>query len=195
VLRALTEPHAHSLIAIQEADASTDFGTDGAFFADKDTCAEHTDKDYTYKLCFFNRVTQDKRGGGGSTTLGKWKRWENDKPVMVFEGASGAASLRSLKRARIADGDRCHNGPARSVRVSTECGSAVKLASVAEPSRCVYAMVLSTPAACTGAPGSTASVDVEQRQQQQSASPPSSSGDAAFPYPAQYAAPPQHTEL
>jgi protein kinase C substrate 80K-H len=38
-------------------------------------CIEYTDREYVYKLCFFQQTTQKPRHGGGETKLGSWKSW------------------------------------------------------------------------------------------------------------------------
>jgi protein kinase C substrate 80K-H len=45
-------------------------------------------------------------------------------------------------------GERCWNGPSRSITVYLRCGGENVLAEVEEPSRCEYAATLYTPAAC-----------------------------------------------
>lgn len=48
----------------------------------------------------------------------------------------------------VAGGQRCWNGPDRSITVTFECGSADAMLSVDEPEKCAYAARFSTPAAC-----------------------------------------------
>lgn len=46
-------------------------------------------------------------------------------------------------------GQRCWNGPSRSLRVELACGPEDVLSAVAEPETCAYTAVLETPAACS----------------------------------------------
>lgn len=46
------------------------------------------------------------------------------------------------------NGDRCWNGPDRSLKVRLRCGLKDELMDVDEPSRCEYVAILSTPALC-----------------------------------------------
>lgn len=45
-------------------------------------------------------------------------------------------------------GDKCWNGPQRSISVKLECGSDNIIKSVSEPSTCVYEMIFITPIVC-----------------------------------------------
>jgi len=50
---------------------------------------------------------------------------------------------------KFANGDRCWNGPARSLRVEMQCGRANELVDVDEPAKCEYRAKLKTPALCS----------------------------------------------
>ncbi|KAK8811480.1 hypothetical protein WA158_003214 [Blastocystis sp. Blastoise] len=52
------------------------------------------------------------------------------------------------KQMSFTGGERCWNGPERSIIVTLECGEEVSLHSVSEPSTCVYNAILVTPTAC-----------------------------------------------
>lgn len=83
------------------------------------------------QVCLFGDATQ--KEGHSKVSLGKWMGGLH-MSELVFEG-----------------GQSCWQGPKRSMRVKLQCGSAEQLHSVEEPSRCEYAAVLSTPAACSTA--------------------------------------------
>ena len=81
---------------------------------------------YKYEVCPFGDAKQD------TTKLGTMKALELKEPrTMVFSS-----------------GERCWNGPSRSITVTLRCGGENVLAEVEEPSRCEYAATLYTPAAC-----------------------------------------------
>jgi protein kinase C substrate 80K-H len=84
---------------------------------------------YTYKVCAYKKATQAE--GHSSTNLGRWDKFEESYRVMQFS-----------------NGDRCWNGPDRSLKVRLRCGLSNELNDVDEPSRCEYVAVLSTPALC-----------------------------------------------
>ncbi|KAL3683489.1 hypothetical protein R1sor_001511 [Riccia sorocarpa] len=106
-----------------------DYGKDGEFYSFHDKCFELKDKKYTYKVCPFKDATQQE--GHSTTRLGRWQGFKDDYKSMVYE-----------------HGDRCWNGPERSLRVKMRCGTKLELRSVDEPSRCEYVAELSTPAMC-----------------------------------------------
>lgn len=112
-----------------------DYGQNEEFAPLDGECFEYTDLEYVYNLCLYNKATQKSRSGGSDVHLGHWNTWV---------GPPGAKYTK-MKYDR---GVTCWNGPARSTIVTLTCGIENKLMSVTEPSRCEYAMELSTPAIC-----------------------------------------------
>ncbi|XP_060080704.1 glucosidase 2 subunit beta-like isoform X2 [Ylistrum balloti] len=114
-----------------------DFGNDEEFSVLKDQCFEYTDREYTYKLCAFDRASQRPKSGGSETSLGTWGKWsgpENDR-----------YSSQLYER-----GQNCWNGPDRSVKVHFKCGPENQLTNAYEPSRCEYAFDFISPVSCSG---------------------------------------------
>ena len=112
-----------------------DYGVAFEFATLHDQCYEYTDREYTYKMCAFGKVTQKSKSGGRETNLGTWGKWY---------GPSG--NLYSVMRYE--NGEKCWNGPNRSATITLVCGTENQLLSASEPNRCEYAMEFSTPAVC-----------------------------------------------
>ncbi|XP_006816140.1 glucosidase 2 subunit beta-like [Saccoglossus kowalevskii] len=112
---------------------SLDLGGDNEFYFLEGKCFEYHDKEYTYKFCPFEKVSQKK--SGKETSLGKWKGWEgpegNKYSKMKYDG-----------------GERCWNGPDRSTLVNLRCGIDNVVITAFEPNRCEYEMEFKTPALC-----------------------------------------------
>ena len=109
-------------------------------------CYKLTVEQYAYEVCPFGDAKQD------TTRLGTMQPVDvNDPRTMVFNG-----------------GERCWNGPARSITVSLRCGGGGnRLADVEEPSRCEYAAKLYTPAACD--PGEVDALERELAEMEEEA--------------------------
>lgn len=123
-------------IADLENDLKVDYGSRNEFKKVKENgCIEYTDREYTYKLCPFDKASQRPKDGGMETNLGYWGVWngpsENPYSAMKYD-----------------KGQNCWNGPDRSVVVKISCGTENKIVSASEPSRCEYEFQFQTPAAC-----------------------------------------------
>ena len=94
---------------------------------------------YAYSVCPFAESTQD------GTRLGRMAELEATDASDVDGGDD---EKKTATRFLFRDGERCWNGPSRSISVSLTCGAAERLFAVTEPSRCEYAAVLATPAVC-----------------------------------------------
>jgi len=110
-----------------ESELSLDFGPDNVWWSLRDSCFELAADGYTYKMCPFDKSRQN------SVELGKWAGFKegSDYKVLLFE-----------------NGQKCWNGPKRSLTVTARCGSDNQLLHVEEPSMCEYTAEFITPAAC-----------------------------------------------
>ncbi|XP_057781151.1 LOW QUALITY PROTEIN: glucosidase 2 subunit beta [Salvia miltiorrhiza] len=106
-----------------------DFGPEKEFFSFYGQCFESKQNKYVYKVCPFKQATQEE--GYSTTRLGSWEKFEESYRVMHFM-----------------NGDKCWNGPDRSLKVRLRCGLKNELTDVDEPSRCEYLAFLATPALC-----------------------------------------------
>ncbi|XP_008221020.1 PREDICTED: glucosidase 2 subunit beta [Prunus mume] len=119
----------HSRISSLTQKLKHDFGPNKEFYSFYDRCFESKQNKYVYKLCPYKQASQVE--GHSTTRLGSWEKFEDSYKVMVF-----------------ANGDKCWNGPDRSLKVRLKCGLKNEVADVDEPSRCEYVALLSTPALC-----------------------------------------------
>ena len=124
-----------SSISDVEKYLDIDMGTAEEFSQLYGNCYEFTDREYVYKLCPFDKVTQRSKNGGRETSLGNWDKWNG-------EGENKYSSM------KYSNGEHCWNGPHRSTAVTLKCGSEEALVSASEPNRCEYAMDLVTSAIC-----------------------------------------------
>ncbi|XP_024974361.1 glucosidase 2 subunit beta-like isoform X1 [Cynara cardunculus var. scolymus] len=106
-----------------------DFGPEKEFYSLYGRCFEIKENKYVYKVCPFKEASQLE--GHSTTHLGHWDKFEESYRIMLFS-----------------TGDKCWNGPYRSLTVRLRCGSKVEVSDIDEPSRCEYAALLTTPALC-----------------------------------------------
>lgn len=115
------------------------FGEKNEFAPLYDKCFEYTDREYIYKMCAFQKVTQKGKHGGRETSLGTWGSWRGPSgspyTVMKYE-----------------NGEKCWNGPNRSATITLTCGTEDRLVDASEPNRCEYSMEFSTPLVCEAPP-------------------------------------------
>ncbi len=135
---------ADSELKTAEADESADFGPDGVFFSLKGQCVSFRAGAYTYEACPFAGAKQD------HTSLGTFAGWEP---------RAGSSDV-NYGEMVFKNGATCWNGPARSLRLSFECGVKDEMLSIDEPEKCTYTARMTTPAACTAAATSALVLDL-----------------------------------
>ncbi|KAL1195223.1 Glucosidase 2 subunit beta [Cardamine amara subsp. amara] len=118
-----------SRISSLEKKQKQDFGPEKEFYSFHGRCFESKQGKYTYKVCGYKEATQEE--SYSKTRLGEWDKFENSYQFMSYTS-----------------GEKCWNGPDRSLKVKLRCGLKNELMDVDEPSRCEYAAILSTPARC-----------------------------------------------
>jgi len=101
------------------------------WFAMIDACVSKLIQQYKYKICYFGTAKQD------SISLGSFEGWD-----------SITGSFSSSPVMKFTHGQRCHDGPARSLSVQLTCGAVEELLDISEPSRCSYEAHIVHPAAC-----------------------------------------------
>ncbi|KAI8818404.1 glucosidase II beta subunit-like-domain-containing protein [Fimicolochytrium jonesii] len=118
----------------------TDFGPAGVWEKIFKDCVSLDTSEYTYEVCLLDRASQKQKNGGHGPSLGSFQKWGRR------DGKETAAD--KYKYMMYDHGERCWNGPERSVQVQVECGRETKLLSVVEMSKCEYDAKMTSPAAC-----------------------------------------------
>ncbi|XP_056153416.1 N-acetylglucosamine-1-phosphotransferase subunit gamma [Lampris incognitus] len=99
-------------------------------------CFSYIESTYKYEFCPFHNVTQHEqsfRWNAYNGILGIWQEWE------IANNTFTGMWMR--------EGDACGNKN-RQTKVVLICGGSSKLASVSEPSTCVYTLTFETPLVC-----------------------------------------------
>ena len=118
-----------------DKEVNLDLGPDSAFYSLVNQCFDFKEKEYTYTFCPFDKASQ-KPKHGGETSLGKWGEW-------------AGPSDNKYSQMKMTKGQRCWNGPDRSLTVHFQCGQENQIMSTSEPSMCEYVMYFKTPGICT----------------------------------------------
>ncbi|KAJ5082101.1 Glucosidase 2 subunit beta [Penicillium argentinense] len=132
----------------ERADLEKDYGTAGIFRALKGQCVQQDAGEYTYEHCFLESTKQLQRKGGSSMSMGKFVRIGSTSVEEVNE----AGEVVSVEKIALEydRGQHCWNGPNRSTKVVLECGEQNEILKTAEDEKCVYSMLVTTPAVCAG---------------------------------------------
>ncbi|KAJ5449874.1 uncharacterized protein N7458_006323 [Penicillium daleae] len=132
----------------QRADLEKDYGPAGILRALKGQCISKDAGEYTYEHCFLEDTKQKSKKGGSSTSMGKFSRISST----VVEELNEAGEIVSIEKVAIEydRGQHCWNGPNRSTKVVLECGEENEILKTAEDEKCVYSMLVTTPAVCPG---------------------------------------------
>ncbi|KAE8152533.1 protein kinase C substrate [Aspergillus avenaceus] len=129
-------------------DLETDYGQDSIFRALKGVCIQKDAGEYTYEHCFLDQTRQIPKKGGSTARMGSFVRIGS---VTVDElNESGEIVPEERVAIEYAKGQTCWNGPARSTTVVLQCGEENEILKIAEDEKCVYSMLVTTPAVCSG---------------------------------------------
>lgn len=132
----------------QRADLEQDYGPGSIFRALKGVCISQDAGEYTYEHCFLEATRQNQRKGSNSVSMGKFLRIGTTNVEEVNE----AGDVINIEKTMIEydRGQSCWNGPSRSTKVILECGEENKILKTAEEEKCVYSMLVTSPAVCAG---------------------------------------------
>ncbi|KXG47627.1 uncharacterized protein PGRI_014970 [Penicillium griseofulvum] len=130
----------------QRADLEQDYGPASIFRALKGVCISQEAGEYTYEHCFLESTRQNQRKGGNSVSMGKFSH----VGTVSVEEVNEAGEVINVDKMMIEydRGQSCWNGPNRSTKVILECGEENKILKTAEEEKCVYSMLVTSPAAC-----------------------------------------------
>lgn len=131
-----------------KSKTSLDYGSDGALRKLHGKCIKKAVTQYEFEICPFDLVRQYEHGSV-IAVLGRFKGWKGDDGNRLMN---------------FAQGDRCWNGPARSIKVELSCGDTEEIVSVEEPNRCAYFMKFKTPAVCEKAAADAILADFEETE-------------------------------
>lgn len=131
----------------QELEPSAEkWGRQGEFKALDKECVSKNMGEYTYEFCFFGTAVQIPNRGHGRVTLGRWGHFA---PL----NASLTPQDDDYYTRQIYDnGQRCWNGPDRSLIVYLSCAPQNALLDVFEGEKCIYEAKVTTPAVCLPLP-------------------------------------------
>ncbi|EXK24003.1 hypothetical protein FOMG_19251 [Fusarium oxysporum f. sp. melonis 26406] len=123
-------------------------GPDDIFHALKNKCISLEAGEYTYEHCWLEKATQKSKKGHGHSIMGHFKRIQRD--FVDDEDRLDGKSLGRGERIvlRYEDGQQCWNGPKRRTDVWLGCSETEEVWRVSDAEKCVYKMVVGTPAAC-----------------------------------------------
>jgi protein kinase C substrate 80K-H len=133
------------------ADLEKDYGPQGVFRPLKDVCIQKDSGEYTYEHCFLANTKQIPKKSGATVTMGNFNRITS---ILVDEADSaGKIQQREKTAIEYTSGQQCWNGPARSTTVILECSEENEILKVMEDEKCVYSMIVTTPAVCENGSG------------------------------------------
>ena len=124
-----------------KAVANEDYGDDNEFYALRGKCFSTKVQKYTYEMCPYKDAQQLEGSATHGTRLGTWQGLERHNGT---ETGNGSPTFKFV----FGGGQKCWNGPERSLTVFVSCGTEDKVLGVDEPSMCEYTMQMLTPAAC-----------------------------------------------
>lgn len=131
-----------------EEDIAKDYGPDGVFRALKGSCVELESGEYTYELCWMDKVTQKSKKGGAQNNMGTFTRLgsvEVDEDISADGKGLGSGTRITM---HYENGAHCWQGPHRSTTVVLACAKEEQVWKVVEDEKCVYSMHVGTSAVC-----------------------------------------------
>lgn len=143
--KSLLDRHTNS-IRDHRADLEKDYGAQDIFRTFKGVCVQKDSGEYTYEHCFLDKTRQIPKKGGGTVTMGNYK----EIITVAVDEVNSAGEIQQVDKVALeyTSGQQCWNGPARSTTVILECAEENEILKVMEDEKCVYSMLVTTPAVC-----------------------------------------------
>ena len=131
----------------RQEDLEQDLGPGGIFRALRDSCFKMDAGEYEYEHCFLDRTSQISKKNGPTVSLGAFQK-VGEVHVDEVDESTGHIAKTPRTTLEYGHGQKCWNGPQRSMTVVLECGEKEEIVQVREDEMCVYSMVAKTPAVC-----------------------------------------------
>lgn len=136
----------NNAIRDHRADLDKDYGPQNIFRPLKGVCIQRDSGEYTYEHCFLEKTKQIPKKGGATVTMGNYK----EIITVSVDEVNTAGEIQQVDKVALeySSGQQCWNGPARSTTVILECAEENEILKVMEDEKCVYSMLVTTPAVC-----------------------------------------------
>ncbi|KAJ1950136.1 hypothetical protein EC988_004501, partial [Linderina pennispora] len=114
-----------------------DLGERDMYLPLKDKCYSLDAGEYTYEVCLLDQATQISNKDNSRQHLGSFAEFAKDS-----DGITLYATHKYL------NGNKCWNGPNRSLIATFECAEEIEIVKVTEPEKCEYHALITGPFAC-----------------------------------------------
>ncbi|KAJ1948049.1 hypothetical protein FBU59_001772 [Linderina macrospora] len=116
-----------------------DLGPHDMYLPLKDQCYSLDAGEYTYEVCLLDHATQISNKDNSRQNLGSFAEFGSD---------ASDSTVTDYTIHKYLNGNKCWNGPNRSLIAHFECAEDIKVLSVTEPEKCEYHATVSGPFAC-----------------------------------------------
>ena len=136
----------------KDEDLKREYGPDDVFRPLKGKCVEVDSGEYTYELCWMDKVTQKPKKGGMSFSMGNYARFETTEVDEDVNAEGKGLGIGKRMVMKFENGSHCWQGPPRSSIVVMACAENEEIWKVKEEAKCEYKLEVGTPAVCEPPP-------------------------------------------